>query len=154
MTEISKTTASREINATPQDIFDLLSNPERHAETDHSGSVVSTDKGERLKKVGDTFRMNMVKGDGSQYQTDNEVFAFVENRVIGWQNLKNVTSDVEVGSKWLYELEPVDATTTKLSLTYDPSEITNPQVQALAKEKFAIESNLEASLAKIAEVLA
>ncbi|WP_420175436.1 SRPBCC family protein [Luteococcus sp. OSA5] len=153
MTEIAKTTASREINATPQEIFDLLSNPARHNETDPAGSVVSTDKGERLKQVGDTFRMNMVKGDGSEYQTENKVFAFVDDRVIGWQNLKNLTSDVEVGSKWLYELEPIDATTTKLSLTYDPSEIANPQVQALAKEKFAIESNLDASLAKIAEVL-
>lgn len=152
MTE-TRTTASREINAAPKDIFDLLSNPARHHETDPSGSVVSTDKGERLKHVGDIFRMNMVKGDGSEYQTENKVFALVPDRVIGWQNMKNLTSDVEVGSKWLYELEPVDATTSKLSLTYDSSEIENPQVQALAKEKFAIESNLEASLAKIAEVL-
>ncbi|MEL4506219.1 SRPBCC family protein [Luteococcus sp. H138] len=154
MTEITKTTASREIAAAPQDIFDLLSNPMRHAETDPAGSVISTDKGERLKAVGDTFRMNMVKGDGSEYQTDNEVFAFVDGRVIGWQNKRNVTKDVEVGSKWLYELEPVDAGTTKLTLTYDPSEITDPQIQAMAKEKFAVESQLEDSLAKIAEVLA
>lgn len=154
MSEISKVTASRQVPAAPQEIFDLLSNPERHAETDASGSVVSTDKGERLKKVGDTFRMNMVKGDGSEYQTENEVFAFVENRVIGWKNLRNLTSEVEVGAKWLYELEPIDAENTQLSLTYDPTEIENPQVQALAKEKFAVESNLEASLAAIAEALA
>lgn len=154
MTEIDKTTASREIPAAPKDIFDILSNPERHNETDATGSVVSTDKGERLKKVGDTFRMNMVKGDGSEYQTDNEVYAFVDDRVIGWQNKENVTSGVKVGAKWLYELEPVDANTTKVSLTYDPSDIENPQVLAMAKEKFAVESNLEASLAKLAEALA
>lgn len=154
MTEIQKTSASREIPAAPKDIFDLLSNPARHAETDATGSVVSTDKGERLKKVGDTFRMNMVKGDGSEYQTNNEVFAFVDDRVIGWKNLKNLTSDVEVGAKWLYELEPVDADTTKVTLTYDASDIENPQVLSFAKENFAIESNLEASLAKLAEAVA
>lgn len=153
MTENTKTTASREIPVAAKAIFDLLSNPARHAETDASGMVQSTDRGERLKQVGDSFRMNMTKADGSEYQTDNEVFAFQADRVIGWQNKRNVTSDVEVGAKWLYELEPIDAENTKVSLSYDYSEIDNPEVQAMAKQKFADTKVLDESLATLAAAL-
>ena len=73
--------------------------------------VVSADHGERIKAVGDTFTMNMTKEDGD-YQTANEVFAFQEDRVIGWKNTENTTAEVKVGAKWLYELEPIDADNT------------------------------------------
>ena len=53
--------ATRQIDAPAAEIFDILSNPERHAETDNSGMVVSADQGERLKNIGDTFTMNMTK---------------------------------------------------------------------------------------------
>lgn len=151
MSENTTTSATRDIPASASDIFDLLSNPERHSETDGSGMVRSVDKGQRLQKVGDTFRMNMSKEDGD-YQTDNEVFALVPDRVIGWQNKKNVTADVEVGAKWLWELEPLDAENTTVTLTYDASEIEDPKVQAVAKTFTA--DKLEASLAAVAEAVA
>lgn len=154
MTENMSISATREIPASASDIFDLLSNPQRHSETDASGSVRGADFGERLQKVGDSFRMNMVKGDGTEYQTQNSVFAIQDGRLIGWKNEKNLTSDVEVGSKWLYELEPVDANTANVTLTYDWSDVENPAVVKLAKEKFAVEANLAASLATLAEALA
>ncbi len=154
MTENTTATATREIPASAADIFDLLSNPQRHSETDASGSVRSADFGERLQKVGDSFRMNMVKGDGSEYQTENTVFAIQQNKVIGWKNEKNLTSDVVVGAKWLYELEPVDAGNTRVSLTYDYSDIENPTVVKMAKENFAKEDGLEKSLNALADALA
>ena len=115
MTETT-TTATRTIDAAANDIFDILSNPDRHQETDGSGMVRSADKGERLQKVGDTFTMNMHNDDGD-YQTVNEVYAFEEGRVIGWKNVRNITTDVEVGAKWLYELSPEDEGHTKVTLT-------------------------------------
>ncbi len=154
MTENTSVSATRDIPASAADIFDLLSNPQRHPETDSSGSVRSADFGERLKEVGDSFRMNMVKGDGSEYQTQNRVFAIQDGRLIGWQNEKNLTSDVEVGAKWLYELEPIDADNTKVTLTYDYAEIENPAVIKLAKETFAKEDLLEKSLGTLADALA
>ncbi len=124
--------ASRVIDASATEIFDILSNPERHPETDTSGSVVSVDQGERLKAVGDTFTMNMTKEDGD-YQTRNEVFALQENKVIGWKNVENITADVKVGAKWLYELESVDADHTRVTLTYDRSEIESDKVRKLSE---------------------
>lgn len=118
----TENSATRQIDASAAEIFDILSNPQRHAETDGSGMVVSADQGDRLKNVGDTFTMNMTKEDGD-YQTTNEVFAIQENKVIGWKNVENTTAGVKVGAKWLYELEPIDADNTNVTLTYQRDEL-------------------------------
>ena len=122
ITKETQNSATRQIDAPAKEIFDILSNPQRHNETDDSGMVVSTDHGERIKAVGDTFTMNMTKEDGD-YQTANEVFAFQEDRVIGWKNTENTTAEVKVGAKWLYELEPIDADNTTVKLTYQRDEL-------------------------------
>ena len=118
----TENSATRQIDASAAAIFDILSNPERHAETDDSGMVVSADQAERLKAVGDTFTMNMTKEDGD-YQTVNEVFAIQPDRIIGWKNVENTTAQVKVGAKWLYELEPIDADNTTVKLTYQRDEL-------------------------------
>ncbi|WP_342318915.1 hypothetical protein [Corynebacterium mayonis] len=139
--------ATRVIDAPASVLFDLLSNPDRHAETDNSGMVVSSDKAERLKAVGDQFTMNMTKEDGD-FQTLNEVFAIQENKVIGWKNIENLTAGVRVGAKWLYELESEDADHTRVTVTYDRSDIESDQVRALS-EKFD-DDFLETSLDAVA----
>ena len=118
----TENSATRQIDASAAEIFDILSNPQRHAETDGSGMVVSADQGDRLKNVGDTFTMNMTKEDGD-YQTVNEVFAIQDDRIIGWKNVENTTAEVKVGAKWLYELEPIDADNTNVTLTYQRDEL-------------------------------
>ncbi|WP_087117043.1 SRPBCC domain-containing protein [Corynebacterium urinipleomorphum] len=142
--------ATRVIDASANDIFALLSDPSRHAETDNSGMVVSADTDAKLEKVGDIFVMNMTKEDGD-YQTRNEVFAFQENKVIGWQNLKNLTADVEVGAKWLYELASEGNDRTSVTLTYDRSEIESDAVRKMS-ENFD-DAAMEESLAALASAL-
>lgn len=139
--------ATRVIDASANEIFAILSDPSRHAETDNSGMVVSADTDAKLEKVGDVFVMNMTKEDG-EYQTRNEVFAFQENKVIGWQNLKNLTADVEVGAKWLYELSSEGADSTSVTLTYDRTEIESDEVRKMS-ENFD-DSAMEESLAALA----
>ena len=139
--------ATRVIDASANDIFAILSDPSRHAETDDSGMVVSADTDAKLEKVGDIFVMNMIKEDGD-YQTRNEVFAFQDNKIIGWKNLKNLTADVEVGAKWLYELESEGADSTRVTLTYDRSEIESDAVRKMS-ENFD-DSVMEQSLATLA----
>ena len=142
--------ATRTIDASANDIFALLSDPSRHAETDNSGMVVSADTDAKLEKVGDIFVMNMTKEDGD-YQTRNEVFAFQENKVIGWKNLANLTADVEVGAKWLYELSSEGADSTSVTLTYDRSEIASDEVRKMS-EKFD-DAAMEESLAALASAV-
>lgn len=142
--------ATRTIDASANDIFALLSDPSRHGETDNSGMVVSADTDAKLEKVGDIFVMNMTKEDGD-YQTRNEVFAFQENKVIGWKNLANLTADVEVGAKWLYELSSEGADSTSVTLTYDRSEIASDEVRKMS-EKFD-DAVMEESLAALASAV-
>ena len=141
-------TATRTIDASAAEIFDLLSNPDRHNETDNSGMVVSCSKGDRLTAVGDTFTMNMTKEDGD-YQTRNEVFAFQDGRIIGWKNLENTTAGVEVGAKWLYELEPQGNDSTTVTLTYDRSEIESDKVRKMSEDNFT-DDTMEESLSALA----
>jgi len=142
--------ATRTIDASANDIFALLSDPSRHAETDNSGMVVSADTDAKLEKVGDIFVMNMTKEDGD-YQTRNEVFAFQENKVIGWKNLANLTADVEVGAKWLYELSSEGTDSTSVTLTYDRSEIASDELRKMS-EKFD-DAVMEESLAALASAV-
>ena len=146
MTETNS--ATRVIDASAKDIFDILSNPARHPETDNSGMVVSADQGERLKNVGDTFTMNMTKEDGD-YQTVNEVFAIQDDRIIGWKNVENTTAEVKVGAKWLYELESEGSDSTRVTLTYDRSEIELDNVRKMSEENFTDEV-MEESLSALA----
>ena len=152
MTESTNNTnsATRVIDAPAADIFALLADPSRHAETDNSGMVVSADTDAKLEKVGDIFVMNMTKEDGD-YQTRNEVFAFQENKVIGWKNLANLTADVEVGAKWLYELSSEGTDSTSVTLTYDRSEIASDELRKMS-EKFD-DAVMEESIAALASAV-
>ena len=142
--------ATRQIDAPAAEIFDILSNPERHAETDNSGMVVSADQGERLKNVGDTFTMNMTKEDGD-YQTVNEVFAIQDDRIIGWKNVENTTAEVKVGAKWLYELESEGSDSTRVTLTYQRDEL---EENLLAMTEKFDDDFLAKSLDSLAEAVA
>ena len=146
----TENSATRQIDASAAEIFDILSNPQRHAETDGSGMVVSADQGDRLKNVGDTFTMNMTKEDGD-YQTTNEVFAIQENKLIGWKNVENTTAGVKVGAKWLYELEPIDADNTNVTLTYQRDEL---EENLLAMTEKFDDDFLAKSLDSLAEAVA
>ena len=73
MTE-SRISSTRTIDAPAGAIFDILSNPARHAALDGSGMVQSDSKSDRITAVGQVFTMNM-EGDhmGGEYKTDNHV---------------------------------------------------------------------------------
>ena len=148
MTETNS--ATRVIDASASEIFDILSNPVRHPETDNSGMVVSLDQGDRIQSVGDTFTMNMTKEDGD-YQTVNEVFAIQDDRIIGWKNVENTTAEVKVGAKWLYELEPIDADNTNVTLTYQRDEL---EENLLAMTEKFDDEFLAKSLDSLAEAVA
>ncbi len=105
MAQEQRITVQRTIDAPAKDVFEVLTNPERHAELDGSGFVRSDEKTDRIQAVGDVFRMNM-SGDhmGGDYQTDNHVTAFDPNKMVGWKTAPAGTEPP--GWEWLWELEP------------------------------------------------
>ena len=90
------------VNATLQQIFDLLANPSEHVNFDGSGTVRRTvdDNPDRLE-LGARFGMKMRMG--VPYKMTNEVVEFEEPRLIAWRHLG--------GHVWRYRLREVDGGT-------------------------------------------
>lgn len=103
--------ASIVIEAPADTIFDVLARPAQHARFDGSGTVVGATVGPERIALGDRFGMNMrIK---LPYRITNEVVEFDEGRAIAWRHFG--------GHRWRYELEPIDANTTKVTETFDGS---------------------------------
>jgi uncharacterized protein YndB with AHSA1/START domain len=151
MTTQTALTASRLINAPAADIFDLLSLPDRHPSFDGSGFVRSADHPQRIQQVGDVFRMNM-EGDhmGGEYQTDNVVTGFQPNKLIAWKTAPAGTEPP--GWEWLYELEPEGSDTTRVTLTYDWSGVTDKATLKQVPFPLVSQDEIEGSLASLAAV--
>ena len=90
------------VNATPQQIFDLLADPSKHGEIDGSGSIQNARSSapERLT-LGAKFGMDMKIG--VSYKITNEVVEFDEPHRIAWRHFG--------GHVWRYILEPVEGGT-------------------------------------------
>ncbi len=153
MSESTQITASRTIDASAAQLFEVLSNPERHAELDGSGFVISDEKSDRITANGQVFTMNMT-GDhmGGDYQTDNHVTGFDPNKMLAW---KTAPAGVEPpGWEWLWQLEAQGPDSTVVSVTYDWSKVTDKDLLQKLSFPLVPESALEASLGHLAEAVA
>lgn len=129
--------ASRVVKATPQQIFDLLADPRKHALIDGSGSVQQArlNAPERLS-LGAKFGMDMKIG--LPYRITNEVVEFDEPKQIGWRHFG--------GHVWRYVLEPVEGgtkVTEQFDWTHNKSTLALKLMGAFDKNKKAIEATLE-----------
>ena len=108
-----KTAARITIEATPAQIFDLLSNPQAHHQFDGSGTVKNPVSGPERLCLGATFSMSMkVK---VPYRIKNTVVAFEENKKISWCHLMKWT--------WTYELQDLGNSSTQVTESFDASNI-------------------------------
>lgn len=151
MTDQKSLTVSREINASADAIFDVLTLPQRHAEIDGSAMIVSDDRTQRIQAVGDTFTMNMhAESQGGDYQMENHVIAYVPNKVVGWAPGK--AGEGPGGWTWVWTLEPQGPGSTDVTLTYDWSDVTDKEL--LAVFPAVPETALEESLNRLAAAVA
>ena len=147
-----KQSVTRTIEAPAKDIFDVLTLPARHHEFDGSEMVRSDEKSQRIQKVGDVFTMNMhAESMGGDYQMDNHVVAYDENKLVGWKPAQ--AGEVPGGWQWVYTLQAVDQDTTEVTLTYDWEQVTDQKL--LDKNLFPVvsESQMEDSLARLSSVV-
>ncbi|MCD1286025.1 SRPBCC family protein [Brevibacterium sp. GP-SGM9] len=148
MTE-TKISATRTIDAANEDIFDVLSNPERHAEIDGSDMVVSDDKTDRITAVGQVFTMNMHWDKmGGDYKTDNHVVGYDENKLLAWTTAPS--GQEPDGWEWVWELTPQGSDSTEVTITYDWSSVTDKDVLKQVSFPVVSEEDLESSLANLA----
>ena len=145
----TKISASRTIDAANEDIFTVLSNPERHAELDGSGMVVSDDKTDRITAVGQVFRMNMNWDKmGGDYKTDNHVVGYDENKLLAWTTAPS--GEEPPGWEWVWELTPQGSDSTEVTITYDWSSVTDKGVLEQVNFPAVSKEDLESSLANLA----
>jgi uncharacterized protein YndB with AHSA1/START domain len=148
-TEIESVT--RIINAPPEQIFAVLTDPEMHRVIDGSGAVRDCrGKPERLN-LGSTFGMAMRVG--VPYSMSNKVIEYVENRRIAWQTRGPTMIGKFVGGRiWRYELEPVDGGTA-VRETWDitqESKLTKPLIRGAGA---ATKKNMATTLQKLDSIL-
>ena len=149
MAQEKKITVQRTIDAPTEDVFEVLTTPERHPDLDGSGFVRSIDHADRIQSVGQVFTMNM-SGDhmGGDYQTDNHVTAYSENQMVGWKTAPAGTEPP--GWEWLWELEPQDPGHTLVTHTYDWSKVTDQALLDKVGFPLVTEENLEETLKHLA----
>ena len=145
----TKVSASRTIDAAPEDIFAVLADPGRHSQIDGSDMVVSEDSADRITAVGQIFTMNMhAEAMGGDYKTDNHVVGFEENKLLAWTTAPS--GHEPAGWEWVWELTPLGRHSTDVTITYDWSSVTDKKVLDQISFPVVGEEELDSSLANLA----
>lgn len=142
--EARRVSGSRVVNATPEQIFDLLADPARHGEIDGSGMVQQARGDATRLEMGTTFGMDMKMGP-LPYRISNTVVEFEENRLIAWEHFGK--------HRWRYELEPVEGG-TRVTETFDYSTARSSKGIELMGYPKKHCANIDATLERLAAVFA
>ena len=121
---------SRRIEAPAADIFRVLADPRRHLEIDGSGMLRGAVSDAVVTGVGDVFTMRMYYSEHGDYEMDNRVVEFEQDRRIGWEpwagrrypgTALDTTAEARWGHVWSYELTPDGPDATIVTEIYDCS---------------------------------
>lgn len=129
--------ASKTVNARPEQLFALLSTPARHREIDGADMLRGTDTGQ-VTDVGDEFVMQMRNDALGDYEMKNQVVSYEQNRKIGWapslhppDGYTDKLGDVRAsGHTYTWELEPTSDGRTRVTQTYDWSNVTDEEFKS------------------------
>jgi uncharacterized protein YndB with AHSA1/START domain len=134
--------ASLEIAAGPGPIFELIAEPAQQPRWDGNDNLAGAPAGQRVRRTGDAFTMTLTHGG----IRENHVVEFDEGRRIAW--LPAEPGQPPPGHLWRWELEPAGASRTRVTCTYDWTQLTDekrfPRARATTTER------LQASLDRLA----
>jgi uncharacterized protein YndB with AHSA1/START domain len=134
---------SREIAAPAARIFELIADPARQPHWDGNDNLSEAPTGQRVRAVGDMFTMTLTKEGAVR---ENHVTEFDEGRRIAWRPAEPGRNPP--GHLWRWELEPVDSSSTRVTHTYDWTELTDESRFRRARE--TTPEKLQASLDRLA----
>ena len=135
--------ASREIAAAAEQIFELIADPSQQPHWDGNDNLAEAEAGQRVRTVGDVFTMTLTNGG----VRENHVVEFDEGRRIAWN--PSEAGQRPPGHLWRWELEPLGDDRTRVTHTYDWSQLTDQHRLARARETTS--EKLRASLDRLAE---
>lgn len=136
--------ASREIAAPAERIFDLIADPSQQPRWDGNDNLAEAAPGQRVRHTGDVFTMKLTLGS----IRENHVVEFEEGRRIAWRPSEEGRRPP--GHLWRWELEPIDETHTRVTHTYDWTQLTDSNRIPRARRTTA--DKLRASLDRLAEI--
>lgn len=111
--------ASREILAGARQIFELIADPSQQPRWDGNDNLSEATNGQRVRAVGDVFTMTLTGGQ----VRENRVVEFDEGLRIAWRPAE--PGQDPPGHLWRWELEPIDSSRTRVTHTYDWTELTD-----------------------------
>lgn len=127
------TSATQEVSADAGTIFELIADPAEQPRWDGNDNLAEAAAGQRVRAVGDVFTMTLTKGQ----VRENHVVEFEEGRRIAWRPAE--PGQEPPGHLWRWELEPLGPARTRVTHTYDWSELTDdsrlPRARATTADK-------------------
>lgn len=136
------TSATTIVDASPEEVFAFLRDPENHPIISGDRSVRRSRSGPRQLSEGDRFGMDMKIG--LPYPITNRVHEFEQDRRIAWAN--------PGGQRWRWELAPTEDGRTEVTETFIVSTALPGYEQVLRLLGFPgrQERNVERSVANVA----
>jgi uncharacterized protein YndB with AHSA1/START domain len=134
--------ASRDIAAPSATIFELIADPAQQPRWDGNDNCAQARAGQRVTGVGDVFVMTLTMGS----DRENHVVEFEEGRRIAWR--PSEPGGTPPGHLWRWELEPLDDGRTRVTHTYDWSQLTDEK--RLVRAKATTAERLRASIDRLA----
>ncbi len=134
--------ASREIAAAPERIFELIADPAQQPRWDGNDNLVEAAEGQRVRGAGDVFTMTIHTGT----VRENHVTEFEEGRLIAWTPAEQ--GKRPPGHLWRWELSPADPSRTLVTSTYDWTRLTDSN--RLPRARATTAGRLQASVDRLA----
>ena len=138
--------ASREIAAGPERIFELIADPAQQPRWDGNDNLAAAPEGQRVRQPGDVFTMTLTMGA----IRENHVVEFDEGRRIAWMPAEQ--GQRPPGHLWRWELEPAAPSRTRVTCTYDWTQLTDetrlPRARATTADRLQASLDLLAGLAE------
>jgi uncharacterized protein YndB with AHSA1/START domain len=145
--------ASREIAAAPEVIFELIADPAQQPRWDGNDNLTEAAAGQRVYAVGDVFRTLVNSGT----VRENHIVEFEEGRRIAW--LPSEEGKQPPGHLWRWEIKPVgdgpgesaatgESVRSRVTHTYDWTNLT--EEKRLKRAAATTTDNLAASIERLA----
>lgn len=137
--------ASRVVDAAADRIFGLIADPAEQPRWDGNDNLAEAPSGQRVRAVGDVFTMTTTKGK----VRENHVVEFEEGRRIAWRPAE--PGQEPPGHLWRWELEPIDGSRTRVTHTYDWTQLTDEA--RMARARATTSERLQASVDRLAALV-
>ena len=140
--ELRVASASRDISASARQIFELIADPSQQPRWDGNDNLSEAPPGQRVRAVGDVFTMTLTGGQARE----NHVVEFDEGLRIAWRPAE--PGQEPPGHLWRWELEPIDSSTTRVTHTYDWTQLTDES--RISRARATTADKLQGSLDRLA----